>query len=94
MEGMLIETKTLIRVVIMSSFLLLPGCGSSSSPASAPIVTSSHTYVGSVNSSIYHYPSCRSAQKIKEANEVWFSDASDAESAGYVPCKVCKPPSN
>ncbi len=51
-----------------------------------------YKYVGSKNSNKYHYPTCRYAQKIKPENLVTFNSAKDAQAAGYVPCKVCKPP--
>ena len=83
--------KGLMNTALTSTLaisLLLVGCGTKAASIGV------HTYVGSANSSIYHYPSCTAAKKIKEANEVWFSDVSDAKGAGYVPCKVCKPPTN
>lgn len=49
-------------------------------------------YVGSINSDIYHYPSCEWAQKIQPANEIWFSSPQDARAHGYRACKVCRPP--
>lgn len=82
--------KDLVKTVLMSTLaisLLLAGCGAKTTSAGV------HTYVGSVNSNVYHYPSCQWAKKIKDVNQVWFSDTSDAKNAGYVPCKVCKPPS-
>ncbi len=51
-----------------------------------------YKYVGSKNSNKYHYPTCKSAQKIKPGNLVTFNSAKDAQAAGYVPCKMCKPP--
>lgn len=47
--------------------------------------------VGSKNSNKYHNPSCEWAQKINPRNKVTFKDAKEAESKGYVACKVCKP---
>lgn len=44
------------------------------------------------NSNKYHYPSCKWAQKIHPENLVKFSSADDAQKAGYIPCKVCRPP--
>ena len=81
--------KGIVKSVLVSTLaisFLLAGCGTKAAPSGV------HTYVGSANSSIYHYPSCAAAKKIKESNEVWFSDVSDAKGAGYVPCRVCKPP--
>jgi len=49
-------------------------------------------YVGSKNSNKYHYPDCKWAKKINPANLVTFKSAKEAKEAGYVPCKVCKPP--
>jgi methylphosphotriester-DNA--protein-cysteine methyltransferase len=70
--------------LILIALLLLPiGCGQQDS--------SSHNYVGSVNSDKYHVPSCRWAQNIKSENEVWFSSSEEARAAGYSPCKTCKP---
>ena len=51
-----------------------------------------YKYVGSKNSNKYHYPTCRAAQRIKPGNLVTFKTAQEAKAAGYVPCKVCKPP--
>jgi hypothetical protein len=87
----MIKKRSLIGIAVIL-FLMMFGCGTVTSPTSAPTTTSTHTYVGSANSSIYHYPSCASAKKIKEANEVWFSDVAEAKDSGYVPCKVCRPP--
>jgi hypothetical protein len=51
-----------------------------------------YKYVGSAKSNKYHYPNCKWAQKIKSENLVTFKSAKEALAAGYVPCKVCKPP--
>lgn len=61
--------------------------------ASSVALALDYKYVGSKNSNKYHYPTCRSAQRIKPGNLVTFNSAKDAQAAGYVPCKVCKPPS-
>lgn len=50
------------------------------------------SFVGSVNSDVYHYPNCYYAQQIQSGNEIWFSSSSDARSHGYHPCSVCNPP--
>ncbi|HAS04570.1 MAG TPA: hypothetical protein DCR71_02240 [Dehalococcoidia bacterium] len=57
----------------------------------APTPASSGSYVGSIKSDKYHYPSCRYAKSILPENEIWFADAAEAQAAGYVPCGVCKP---
>jgi len=35
--------------------------------------SSEQQFVGSVNSDVYHYPSCTYAQRIKPENKIWFS---------------------
>ena len=49
-------------------------------------------YVVPAKSNKYHYPSCRWAQKFRSENSAVFRSAKDALGAGYLPCKVCKPP--
>ena len=51
-----------------------------------------YKYVGSSKSNKYHYPNCQWALKIKPKNLVTFKTAKEAQAAGYIPCKVCKPP--
>jgi methylphosphotriester-DNA--protein-cysteine methyltransferase len=52
----------------------------------------SKVYVGSKNSTKYHYTWCRWAQKINPDNKVVFNSVKETQAAGYIPCKVCKPP--
>lgn len=49
------------------------------------------SYVGSVNSDKFHYPSCSYANRIKSSNIITFSSRDDALSSGYSPCKSCCP---
>ena len=49
-------------------------------------------YLGSINSDIYHYPSCEYVKTIKPENIVWFAKSQDARAKGYRPCKGCTPP--
>jgi methylphosphotriester-DNA--protein-cysteine methyltransferase len=49
-------------------------------------------YVASSNSKKYHYLACKWAKKISPKNLVTFKSAQEALKAGYIPCKVCKPP--
>ena len=48
-------------------------------------------FVGSKWSDKFHNPYCTWAQKIKPEDRVIFLSVKDAEHAGYVPCKLCKP---
>lgn len=49
------------------------------------------TYVGSVNSDKFHYPSCTHAKRIKDGNKITFSSRDEAIASGYSPCGVCTP---
>lgn len=51
-----------------------------------------YKYVGSKNSLIYHYPTCYFAKATKPEHLVTFKSAREAKSAGYLPCRLCKPP--
>ena len=64
---------------------------SSYSSSSSSSSSSGVTYVGSVNSDKFHYPSCSHAKRIKDSNKITFSSRDNAIAAGYSPCGVCKP---
>jgi competence protein ComEC len=69
--------------------LLLFACGNKSKNRTSS--STDYKYIGSINSNKYHYTYCEWAQKIKVENAVYFKDKKEAEKAGYIPCKVCKP---
>ena len=48
-------------------------------------------YVGNSNSRKFHYADCSTLKKMDPKNRVNFSSREAAISAGYVPCKRCKP---
>jgi O-6-methylguanine DNA methyltransferase len=48
-------------------------------------------FAGSDSTGVYCYPSCRNARRISAAHGVWFRSAEEAISAGYRPCRVCRP---
>lgn len=62
-----------------------------STPTRESDTESECAYVGSANSDKYHRPDCRYAENILPENRVCFDSRAEAEAAGYVPCKVCKP---
>lgn len=84
---MTILRRLLISIFLAFSFLIV----------SYPAVPVAYTqdqevvFVGSRNSNKYHHPSCVWAKKIKPENLVTFNGKGEAVSAGYIPCKVCKP---
>jgi hypothetical protein len=57
-----------------------------------PVRARTETYVGSKESNVYHYSSCRYAEQIKPENMRYFSSPEKAIAAGYRPCLVCDPP--
>lgn len=63
---------------------------SGAAPGEAVAPEESGTLVGSKNGSVYHYPWCSGAGRIKEENKVWFKSKADAEQAGYRPAQNCK----
>ena len=73
--------KSLLAIFLLVGFLV-----------TAMALALDYKYVGSKNSNIYHYPTCRAAQKIKPENLVTFNSAKEAQEKGYRPCKVCRPP--
>ena len=48
-------------------------------------------YLGSINSDVFHYPSCSYVKSINPGNIIWFSSRADAIAHGYRPCKKCNP---
>ncbi|MEZ4200742.1 MAG: hypothetical protein R3B69_04170 [Candidatus Paceibacterota bacterium] len=52
--------------------------------------TANTQYVASKNSNKYHLPWCSGAQRIAEANKIYFSSKAEAEAAGYQPAANCK----
>lgn len=63
-----------------------------SAPTESTGPQGAYRFVGSVNSDVYHYPTCRYAGQIYDSNKVWFVSPADARASGYRPCKVCNPP--
>lgn len=49
-------------------------------------------YVTSTDWNRYHLPTCKYAQHLEPDKRRVFATATEARQAGYVPCKVCKPP--
>jgi len=59
---------------------------SSPEPAVAGTKTSGK-FVGSINSNLFHDPSCGPSKRIKKENQIWFSSIAEAEARGYSPSK-------
>ncbi|MCL5287909.1 MAG: hypothetical protein M1453_07950 [Acidobacteria bacterium] len=54
-------------------------------------VAQAKPFVGNKNSKKFHVVACQYAKKMGPKNRVEFSTVAEAEKAGYVACKVCKP---
>jgi O-6-methylguanine DNA methyltransferase len=48
-------------------------------------------FVGSATTRIYCFPTCRAARRITERHRVPFRSEQQAASAGYRPCRLCRP---
>jgi micrococcal nuclease len=49
-------------------------------------------YMGAKGSTIYHSPHCALIRKVNPLDRSMFNSVKHAVNAGYVPCKICKPP--
>ena len=47
-------------------------------------------FVASKSGTKYYLPTCAGAERISDANKVWFVSASAASAAGYTPASNCK----
>ena len=48
-------------------------------------------YLGSDTTGVYCFPTCRNARRITDRHRVPFRTAAAATSAGYRPCRICRP---
>ena len=63
---------------------------SDKSSKTSPTPAGEKLYVGSKNGEVYHFPWCSGAQRMKEANKIFFSSREEAEKAGYRPAANCE----
>ena len=63
-----------------------------SKPAEKEIKYIREYYVGSKGSKSYHKPHCAITKTIPPVKRRTFNSLNDAVDAGYIPCKICKPP--
>ena len=52
---------------------------------------SGYAYIGNSNSRKFHKASCSSVRDMRDYNKVGFDSRSEANDAGYTPCKRCHP---
>jgi hypothetical protein len=55
--------------------------------SSADAPTQNKKFVGSINSDLFHDPTCSASKNIKESNQIWFASVEEARQAGYTPSK-------
>jgi O-6-methylguanine DNA methyltransferase len=60
-------------------------------PSLDRLARSGTRYYGSDSTHIYCFPTCRHARRVTPAHLVQFRSPEQAQSAGYRPCKVCRP---
>lgn len=95
-------TWLLLFAFLLSSFPLGLAAPSPAPVTTSPIITLdacaadhfhpvSGEYIGNNNSGIFHYAGCRYVARMAENHKVYFDTRDEAISAGYRPCKVCKP---
>lgn len=98
------EVKTPIRIEqgtsAISSILHLPFSSLKADPSSGGqegteevvnvLPSISGQFVASKGGTKYHFPWCSGAQRISEANKIWFNSVEEARKAGYTPAANCK----
>ncbi|KKU81505.1 MAG: hypothetical protein UY07_C0016G0004 [Parcubacteria group bacterium GW2011_GWA1_47_8] len=62
---------------------------STAAPSLNVPATSSTQLMGSKNGKKYYYPWCAGANRIADANRIYFTSKADAESRGYTPSSTC-----
>jgi len=66
------------------------GQGGTAIQESSLATTTVGNVVASKSGTKYYPPSCAGANKISDANKIWFASAEFAEAAGYTPAANCK----
>lgn len=101
MAAKLPRDVAIIGILVLASLLsfwfgylagLDVGQGTESSPTVSPGVESgvSGQVIASKNGTRYYPQGCPGAERISEANKVWFSSAAAAEAAGYARAANCE----
>lgn len=56
----------------------------------SPVASTTGQIVASKNGTKYYLPHCAGAERISDANKVWFASIAAAAKAGYAPAANCK----
>lgn len=56
----------------------------------SPVASTTGQVVASKNGTKYYLPHCAGAERISDANKVWFASIAAATKAGYAPAANCK----
>lgn len=63
--------------------------GAAPEAVAVPTAMTTGQFVASRSGTKYYSPGCAGADRISEANKVWFASAADAANAGYAPAANC-----
>ncbi len=87
-----VRIEQLTASVVVSESPLLRGASESGKARVVPPepLVAGGKIVASKGGTKYHFPWCSGAQRISEANKVWFNSVEDARKAGYTPASNCK----
>jgi O-6-methylguanine DNA methyltransferase len=55
------------------------------------MASSGYRYQGMKSTKIFCFPTCYTGRRALEKNIVWLRDEASARTAGFRPCKVCRP---
>lgn len=77
---------------VSTSFTITRIANPTLAPTPTPTPSQDGPFYGSINSDVYHYPSCGYVKNIHPENLISFPSSAAAREAGYRPCEVCKPP--
>ena len=95
-------SKQPIRLEQSATVLGIPALGVGNTQSTAAPLNKSETpdttsspvgggqLVASKGGTKYHFPWCSGAQRISEANKIWFASVEEARKAGYTPASNCK----
>ena len=87
---------TLLILISIGGVVSVVGAASHMTPvqgAKPTVKEVAGPFCGSINSNVYHYPSCPEVKHIKPGNLIWFDTSEDAHAQGHtISCSVCNPP--
>lgn len=80
-----------VALVVIAAHLVWPPAEPVPEVSISQAEVAEYAYVASVNSEVFHKPTCRWVKKISPHNLTGFKSREDAVNSGRRSCKVCKP---